>query len=216
MAGEKKLTAKVTFNGTEYTDEKSVEIEALPCPCAAFTDMPEYGTVEHDAIDWAFTNGITTGTSATTFSPEKTLTRAETVTFLWRAAGEPEPETTENPFSDVPDGKWYTKPVLWAVEKGITAGTGGGKFTPMRTCTISEIITFMYRANGEPAIGEDVVNPYTDVPAGKWFYNPAMWALEKGIYAGRDDTTFGGSTDCTRVEIVTFLYRNETGNGLLN
>jgi hypothetical protein len=218
VAGEKKLTAKVTFNGTDYTDEKSVEIEALPCPCAAFTDMPAYGTVEHDAIDWAFTHNpqITTGTSDTTFEPEKTLTRAETVTFLWRAAGMPDPETTVNPFSDVKEGAWYYKAVLWAVENNITTGTGGGKFTPMRTCKISEIITFMYRANHEPAVGADVVNPYTDVAEGSWFYNAAMWALEKGIYAGRDATTFGGTTDCTRVEIVTFLYRNETGKGLVN
>ena len=149
---------------------------------------------------------ITSGTSATTFSPDNGATRAQVVTFLWRAAGSPEPQTGTNPFTDVPDGKYYTKPVLWAVEEGITTGTSATTFSPNKTCTRGEFVTFLYRFAGSPSIG-DVDNPFEDVDEGRFYYRPVLWAVEQKITAGTSATTFSPKKICTRGEIVTFLYR---------
>ena len=135
VAGEKKITAKATFSGKSYTATKTVKTAALPCPCAQFKDMPAVGTDEHAAIDWAFSHQpqVTAGTSKTKFSPTVTVTRAMAVTFLWRAAGCPEPKSSKNPFSDVTADKYFYKAVLWAVEKGITAGTSKTTFSRRST-----------------------------------------------------------------------------------
>ena len=110
-----------------------------------FTDVPET-MYYYKAILWAVEQGITTGTSATTFSPESTCTRGQVATFLWRACGKPAPATGENPFSDVSSSVYYYEPILWAVEQGITNGTGNGKFSPEDSCTRGQIVTFLYRA----------------------------------------------------------------------
>ena len=216
--GEKTITAKVVFNGEEYTDVKTVVLDKLEhdCPCAAFTDMPEFGTVEHDAIDWAFTADpqVTNGTSETTFGPEKTVTRGQAVTFLWRAAGCPEPTNTSHSFTDVKESAYYYKAMLWAVEKGITNGTSDTTFSPNKTCTIEQILTFIYRFMDEPEV-QTAENPWSDVKDGSFSFQAIMWAFENGIAAPKSETEFGRKDDCTRAAIVTFLYRIITGKGLV-
>jgi len=214
IAGEKKIIATVTFNDDEYTDEKTVEIEALPCPCAHFTDMPEYGTPEHEAIDWAYTNKYASGMNSTSFGVGKTLTRAQTATFLYAAAGKPEFDVDNAPktFSDVPAGKWYTKPVLWAAAEGIVAGYSDGTFKPNGTLTRGQILVILYAQAGKPEI--TIENPYTDVPDGKWYTKAALWAYEAGIERGADGK-FEQKTPCTRDTFVLYLYRFMTGNLLL-
>ena len=212
--GEKVLTAKVTFNGTEYTDTKTVTLEALPCPCAQFEDMPAYGTPEHEAIDWAFTHEpyqVTAGMSATRFGTGETVTRAQAMVFLWAAMGKPAATSTENPFEDVQAGKWYTDAILWAVEKGITSGTDATHFSPNKTCNRGEILTFLYATKERPAYTID--NPYTDVPENKWYEPAALWAYENGIEKG-ENGQFNYRTDCTRDSTVLYIYRALEGKAL--
>ena len=148
--GELTITAKVTLNGVEYTDVKVLPIEKLAhdCPCKDFVDMPEFGTPEHDAIDWAFTHGITAGVNATHFGGDKVVTRAQAMTFLWNSYGCPEPESTSCPFTDVKPGKYYYKAVLWALENGVTSGMSDTAFGTNSTCTRGQIITFLYKVYG--------------------------------------------------------------------
>jgi|GEM_PF-366004 Bacterial surface proteins containing Ig-like domains len=220
IAGEKKLIATVEFEGEEYTDEKTVEIEALPCPCEMFEDMPEYGTIEHDAIDWAFTQEpkITEGMDATHFGPEVIVTRAQAMRFLWNAAKQPAPASTENPFTDVREGKWYTDPVLWGYHNDprITNGMSDTEFGINVTCSRGHIITFLWNALGQPE--PTIENPYTDITkpdgSGRFYTTAAIWAYEAGIFKG-EDGLFNPGVDCTRAEIVTYLYRYYTGEGLM-
>ena len=186
------------------------------CPCA-FIDMPAYGTVEHDAIDWAYSSNpqITNGTTDTTFSPNKTITRGQAVTFLWRACGCPEPKSTTNPFTDVKESSYCYKAVLWANEKNITNGTTATTFSPNKTCTRGQILTFLYRQQGSPSVGTVTV-PYTDVKAGAYYENAMKWAYKKGIDRGVSTTKFAPNADCTRVSTVVFLYRAITGKGRLS
>ncbi len=163
----------------------------------------------YDAVVWAVENGITNGVTATTFNPNGPCTRAQTVTFLWRAAGCPEPKTTVNPFTDVIEGKYYYKAVLWAVENGITLGTTETTFSPNDPCTRGHVVTFLFRSvEGAEATG---TNPFTDVAEGKYFYEPVLWAVENGITLGNTATTFNPYGTCTRAQIVTFLYRHFAG-----
>ena len=172
----------------------------------------------YEPVAWAVDNGITTGTSAETFSPFSACKRSEVVTFLWRMAGEPEVENAENPFEDVADGAWYAEPVLWAVQEGITTGTTASTFSPDATCTRAQVVTFLYRYAGEPEV-EEVDNPFGDVVEGDYFYAPVMWAVDNGITTGTTTTTFtpypAEETDkvdpgeCERCQIVTFLYRSQ-------
>ena len=176
------------------------------CPSQHFTDMPPITSYAHIPIDWAVVNHITAGTTPTTFSPEATCTRAQFVTFLWRVAGSPEPTSDDNPFSDVNEDAYYYKPVLWAVEKGITAGTGAGAFSPDLDCTRAQVVTFLWRyaESPEPTLEE---NPFEDVTEDAYYYTPVLWAVENGITAGTSDTTFSPDDDCTRAQVMTFLYR---------
>lgn len=176
-----------------------------PPQTGSFVDVPT-NQYYYDAVEWAVENGITAGTSPTRFSPSKTCTRAEVVTFLWRAAGSPEPTSSQNPFTDVPTGQYYTKAVLWAVEKGITAGTSATRFSPSKTCTRGEVVSFLYRYEGKPDVSGS--NTFRDVPAGQFYYNPVLWAVAKSITAGTTPTTFSPNQTCTRAQIVTFLYRD--------
>ena len=214
VAGEKKLTATVTFNETAYTDEKTVAIEALPCPCADFEDMPEYGTPEHEAIDWAFVNGITAGLSATEFGTNKTLNRAQAATFLYAAAGKPDVDTTATvTFNDVVPSNWYYTPVLWAASNNLVAGYENNTFRPNNTLTRAQILTILYAWAGRPDVS-DKENKYSDVVAKNWYYAPAVWAYYAGIERG-ENGKFAQGTLCTRATFVLYLYRHTTGNCLL-
>lgn len=162
----------------------------------------------YDAVKWALAEGITNGLTPTQFGPDEACTRAEVVTFLWRAAGCPEPTTAENPFSDVEEGKWYYDAVLWAVEEGITEGyEDTDLFGTGDTCTRGQIATFLYRCAKEPVLSS-TENPFTDLNENAFYYTAVLWAVENGITNGYADTTeFGPMNECTRGQIVTFLYR---------
>ena len=155
---------------------------------------------------WAVERGITAGTSATEFSPDDPCTRAQIVTFIWRAKGSPEPASTENPFTDVKAGKYYYKAVLWAVENGITSGTSATTFGPDDPCTRAQVATFLWRAEGQPE-PETTDNPFADVKASKYFFKPVLWAVENEITLGTSAGKFSPDDECTRAQIVTFLYR---------
>jgi len=155
---------------------------------------------------WAVANGITSGTSKTTFSPEEPCTRGQVVTFLWRAAGCPEPTSTTMPFTDVGSKAFYRKAVLWAVEQGITSGTSATTFGPNETCTRGQIATFLWRAKGKPTPKSSNM-PFVDVSAKNFAYKAVLWAVENKITSGTSKTTFAPSDPCTRGQIVTFLYR---------
>ena len=158
-----------------------------------------------DPILWAVEKGIAHGMSANTFAPDATCTRGQVVTFLWRASGCPQPQNTDNPFSDVKSGDFFYTAVLWAAEKGITAGTGNGTFDPHAECTRGQVATFLWRAQGSPASGGS--NSFTDVAPGAYYYDAVLWAVENGITSGLDATHFGPNAACSRGQIVTFLYR---------
>ena len=163
------------------------------------------GSYYEDAVDWAVENGITTGVSANRFDPNGVCTRAQAVTFLWRAAGSPKPETRTMPFTDVPAGSYYYDAVLWAVENGITKGTSDTRFSPDDTCTRAQIVTFLWRSEKSPAAGSR--NPFADVKSTAYYADAVLWAVREDITKGTTSTTFSPNADCTRAQIVTFLWR---------
>ena len=163
------------------------------------------GSYYEDAVDWAVENGITQGTDDTHFSPDGICTRAQAVTFLWRAAGSPEPETRAMPFTDVPVGSYYYDAVLWAVENGITKGTSDTTFSPNMTCTRAQIVAFLWRSEKSPAAG--TANPFADVKSTAYYADAVLWAVKENITKGTTNTTFSPDADCTRAQIVTFLWR---------
>lgn len=167
----------------------------------------------YDSVKWAVNKGVTTGTSSTTFSPYNPCKRAEIVTFLWRAAGSPEPTITRNPFKDVNavTHSSYYKAILWASQKGIAAGTSTTTFSPDQVCTRAQIVTFLYRYAGKPS--GYYSNPFKDVGATSEasYYNAILWASGKGITTGSSPTTFSPYASCNRAEAVTFLYRYTNG-----
>ena len=170
-----------------------------------FSDVPE-GSFFIDPVLWAVENGITTGATATTFNPNGECQRAAVVTFLWRAAGSPEPASTVNPFTDVKETDFFYKAVLWAVEKGVTNGISATQFGPMVLCNRAQVVTFLYRAMGNPEV-TSTVNPFKDVNAADWYGPAVLWAVENGITNGMSATEFGVNTICNRAQVVTFLYR---------
>lgn len=174
-------------------------------PNMSFTDVAA-GSYCYDAVQWAVANGITNGTDATHFSPNAGCTRGQVVTFLWRAAGEPTVSGNVG-FVDVAPGSYCYEAVKWAVANGITKGTDATHFSPNATCTRGQVVTFMYRAEGEPAVGGS--NGFVDVAAGSYCYNAVQWAVAKGITKGTDTTHFSPNATCTRGQVVTFLYRAE-------
>ena len=157
----------------------------------------------YEAVKWAAKKGITGGTGDGTFNPNGSCTRAPIVTFLWRAAGSPEPKSTVS-FADVPADSYYAKAVAWAVENGITLGTGDGTFSPNATCTRAQSVTFLYRALGT---APTTVNGFTDVTADAFYADAVAWAVESGVTNGTSASTFSPNNGCTRAQIVTFLYR---------
>ena len=163
------------------------------------------GSYYEDAVDWAVENGITKGTDDTHFSPDGICTRAQAVTFLWRAAGSPKPETRTMPFTDVPAGSYYYDAVLWAVENDITKGTSDTTFSPNMTCTRAQIVAFLWRSEKSPAAG--TANPFADVKSTAYYADAVLWAVKENITRGTTNTTFSPDADCTRLQIVTFLWR---------
>ena len=185
-------------------------VDPTPTPPAPITN-PFVDVTEkdyfYDAVLWAVQEGITGGIDATHFAPNNPCTRGQVVTFLWRASGSPEPQSTQHPFTDIAADKYYYKAVLWAVEKGITTGLTSTTFAPNNSCTRGQIATFLWRANGSPE-PQSSHNPFSDVNGGP-FYKAILWAVEKGITTGYSNGTFRPNNVCTRGNIVTFLYRAE-------
>ena len=163
------------------------------------------GSYYEDAVDWAVENGITQGTDDTHFAPNGNCTRAQAVTFLWRAAGSPAAKSKVMPFTDVPSGSYYYDAVLWAMEQGITKGTSDTAFSPDATCTRAQIVTFLWRANGSPVVSGN--SAFTDVAADAYYAAAVTWAEKNGVTGGIGNGLFGSGNNCTRAQIVTFLWR---------
>ena len=187
------VTVAATF-GEEKPDGKT--------NATGFSDVSE-DAYYYKAVLWAVEKGVTTGTDATHFSPDAKCTRAQMVTFLWRAAGSPEP-TDAAAFTDVKADAYYAKAVAWAAENGVTTGTGAGAFSPDETVTREQTVTFLFRAMKGAASGE---NPFADVAKDAFYTDAVTWAVANGITNGTSATTFGTADDCLRAQIVTFLYR---------
>lgn len=171
---------------------------------ASFVDVLP-GSYYYDAVRWAVSNGITSGTSGITFSPNAACTRAQVVTFLWRAAGSPKPASNVNSFADVPADAYYRDAVLWAVEQGITNGVSEDRFDPNATVTRGQTVAFLYRAAGRPSVSGSSV--FHDVDAGAYYEDAVTWAYQKDITGGTSSSQFSPDAACTRAQIVTFLYR---------
>ena len=184
------------------------KIDVLPkieIPFKPFDDVPE-SAYYYTPVEWAVKKGITTGVGGGLFAPNQGCTRAQVVSFLWRAAGKPAPESDYNPFTDVEESKFYYEAVLWAVEQGITGGVSSTSFAPDATCTRGQIVTFLYRAFGEPET-EMSENPFRDVADSAYYLSPVLWAVEKGVTTGMSADSFAPGATCTRAQVVTFLYR---------
>ena len=208
------ITGGVTIKDNKFTmPAGNVEVKAIfaknatPPPAPAvnpFVDVPS-GVYYEEAVLWAVDKGITKGTDTTHFSPNGICTRAQAVTFLWRAAGSPAAKSGAMPFTDVKAGSYYETAVLWAVENGITKGTTATTFSPEQNCSRAQIVTFLWRSEKSPAAG--TVNPFTDVKASAYYADAVLWAVKKDVTKGTTATTFSPNDNCTRAQIVTFLYR---------
>ena len=200
---------KLTEKNGKYTfkmPDSKVEIQAT---FVKETEISPFGDVSTDAyyyeaVKWAQKKGITGGIGNDLFGPNQPCTRAQIATFLWRAAGSPEPKNMSS-FSDVPADSYYAKAVAWAVENGITTGTGDGKFSPNAPCTRAQSVTFLYRASGSPAVSDSAV--FADVEANAFYADAVAWAVANGVTNGTTSSTFSPDNGCTRAQIVTFLYR---------
>lgn len=200
------------LNGSKMEEAAHVYDENEKCTVCEYSKagMVMFDDVEEDdwfyfAVLWAVEKRVTSGLTATKFGPDEICTRAQAVTFLWRAAGSPEPVHTEMAFKDVKEGSYYYKPVLWAVEENITTGLNAESFGPDEFCTRGQIVTFLWRSQGSPEV--EAENPFDDVPEQAYYTQPVLWAVENGITLGFNATTFSPGTNCTRAQIVTFLYR---------
>ena len=169
-----------------------------------FIDVPS-DSYFYEAVMWAAENGVTTGASASRFNPNGICTRAQAVAFLWRTAGSPAPRSRIMPFTDVPAGSYYYDAVLWAAENGITKGTSDTTFSPNMTCTRAQIVAFLWRSEKSPAAG--TANPFADVKSTDYYADAVLWAVREDITKGTTNTTFSPDADCTRAQIVTFLWR---------
>jgi hypothetical protein len=200
--GSGSQTAETT--GSAVTSPAAVEMP--------FIDVPE-GTYFYDAVAWAYANGITDGTSEDKFSPYNDCTRAQVVTFLWRAAEKPETAASAadgqalTPFEDVIIDSYYEKAVAWAYENGITDGTSKDHFSPEKICTRAQVVTFLWRFEGYIK-AQDNDNPFADVKNGSYYFDAVLWASENGMTDGTSASRFSPEVNCTRAQIVTFLYRN--------
>ena len=205
-----KLTDKGDGKYSFTMPDGKVEIKAV---FAKKVKTSPFGDVSADAyyykaVQWAQEKGITDGISSDLFGPKQPCTRSQIVTFLWRAAGSPEPKSTAAGMTDVVPGSYYAKAVAWAVENGITTGTAEGTFSPDATCTRAQAVTFLARAQNAKATGKTA---FSDVPADSYFADAVAWAQANGVTTGTSETTFSPDSDCTRAQIVTFLYRANQG-----
>ena len=187
--------SKVTVKATFMDDNTMLNF---------FVDVPA-DTYYYDAVLWAVKEGITNGTSATTFSPDNPCTRAQMATFLWRAAGSPEPVGTTHPFADIAADAYYAKAVQWAYEQGITGGTSATTFSPDETCTRGQTATFLCRMADGTAVSDTIT--FSDVKVDAFYAEAVQWAYEEKITSGTSATTFSPNDPCTRAQMVTFLYR---------
>ncbi len=208
--GDITLFAKWTLRSTAITPVGPKPAEPLPDdPQPPFTDISA-GSWCEDAVAWAAEKGIAQGVGGGLFGPELPCTRGQIVTFLWRAAGSPQPAALRA-FTDVPADSYCAKAVAWAVEKGITTGTGDGRFSPDAPCTRAQAAVFLYRweqSRGDGFTGAWMFRlPFADVP--EWAYEAIAWCSMKGITQGTGETTFSPDLPCTRGQILTFLYRME-------
>ena len=181
---------------------RAEEPEKLP-----FTDVSN-SAYYYDAVLWAAEEGITSGVTGSTFAPGRGCTRAQLVTFLWRANGSPEPASRENPFTDVSSSAYYYDAVLWAVEKGITTGVTGSTFAPDALCTRGQAAVLLWRANGAPQVSQE--HPFRDVAEDAYYEDAVSWAVHGGVTQGTTGSTFAPDETCTRAQIVTFLYRAQS------
>ena len=196
---------------SDGTAKMEYDYQKIPTAHSAadFTDVKQ-SDYFYDAVDWAVKAEITNGTTPSTFSPAQGCTRAQAVTFLWRAKHCPEPKMTYSPFADVQDAKaYYYKAVLWAAENGITSGTSKETFSPDETCTRAQIVTFLWRLHGKPGIGSGTPAQFRDVRTNDYFYGAVLWASAAGVTQGTSADTFSPDKTCTRAQIVTFLYRDQ-------
>ena len=183
------------FAAGPYLNSATFGMEEEPAEGLPFVDVPA-GAYYVDAVKWALDSKVTTGTSATKFSPNATCTRGQVVTFLWRAMGDPRPTTTKNPFADVSPSDYYYNAVLWAAEKGITSGTSTTKFSPNQTCSKAHIVTFLWRCMGKPG----------DKGSAAWYADAVSWANQKNLLSGTG-TAFVPTDNCPRADVVTYLFR---------
>ena len=170
-----------------------------------FTDVPA-NAFYADSVRWAVANGVTNGTSDTTFGPKKDCTRGQVVTFLWRAMGSPQPTSSSHPFVDVKKSAYYYTAMLWAVENGITSGTDDTHFGPNKACTRGQVVTFLWRAMGSPQPASSS-HPFEDVKKSAFYYTAMLWAVESGVTSGTSATLFSPNKVCNRGQVVTFLFR---------
>lgn len=189
----------------DYTDHSPQEPDDGKLNISDFTDL-EANAYYLEPVAWAVETGVTTGTSATTFAPGDPCKRSQVVTFLWRAQGEPDPVSEETAFSDVEPGMFYTVPVAWAVENGVTNGLRDGYFGVNEVCTRAQVVTFLWRTAGKPKPVTTQCE-FTDVEPGSFYYDAVLWATETGVTNGVGDGLFGVNKDCTRAQVVTFLWR---------
>jgi len=196
--------AALTRRVTSVTLTGDVTVYAKWTRSSAFTDVPD-GAYYAGAVAWAVESGVTNGKAGALFAPDGACTRAETVTFLWRAMGSPEPTSAACPFADVSRDAYYCKAVLWAVEKGITKGIGAAAFRPNAAVTRAQVVTFLWRAAGSPAAA--AANPFTDVGSGLYYTDAVVWAVREKIALGTTAAAFSPAQTCTRAQIVTFLWR---------
>lgn len=204
--GEGTATITVTCGTKSAACTVTVSKPLVPeVPGTSFTDVPA-GAYYEEAVGWAVEKGITKGTSDSTFTPDGVCTRAQAVTFLWRAAGSPAAKAGSLPFADVKAGSYYDDAVRWAVENGVTVGTSATTFSPNATCSRAQIVTFLWRAQKSPAAGS--ANPFDDVAGSAYYADAVQWAVQKDITKGTGATAFSPDANCIRAQIVTFLYRS--------
>ena len=204
--GEGTATITVTCGTKSAACTVTVSKPLVPeVPGTSFTDVPA-GAYYEEAVGWAVEKGITKGTSDSTFTPDGVCTRAQAVTFLWRAAGSPAAKAGSLPFADVKAGSYYDDAVRWAVENGVTVGTSATTFSPNATCSRAQIVTFLWRAQKSPAAGS--ANPFDDVAGSAYYADAVLWAVQKDITKGTGATSFSPDANCIRAQIVTFLYRS--------
>ena len=200
-------TVIVPALGHEFVDGVCIRCgEQLPVETIEnpFVDVSE-GSYYYDAVLWAVENGITYGVDDKHFAPDISCDRGDVITFLWRAAGKPEPKAANNPFTDVKESDYFYKAVLWGVENGIVAGVSADKFAPYSQCTRAQVVTFLWRAEGRPE--SNTQSTFQDIKSGAYYATAVAWAVENGITYGISSTSFGVDHICNRAQVVSFLYR---------